>query len=49
MCSLQCVVEASLGQCWVMEGEDMVPKVSNLVDGNAHAPSCGPTMLAHTM
>ena len=30
--SATCVVEASVGQCWITEGENMVPKVSSLVE-----------------
>ena len=32
MCALQCVAEASVGRFWVMEGDTMVPQVSNLVE-----------------
>ena len=31
-CFLPCVAEPSVGRCWVMEGKDMVPKVSSLVE-----------------
>ena len=31
-CSLQPMVEASMGRFWTVEGETMVPQVSNLVE-----------------
>ena len=31
-CCLQCVAEASTGQSWVMEGQEMAPQVSPLAE-----------------